>query len=719
MNNLRARKVFLSLICVLMLFSIVNPVYGAGTVQKTKTLQPQKLGTVTLKANVTAEVNNLVMIPSNNGQLLSMTLTVKNNSNSELNFIDYWLELYTKSGTKYSLTTSSKDIGKIAAKSSKDIVFFGQVGSNIKLTDLLIKVIKWDFSVASYTRVLGNFTVPQKYIHVTPANYSKVVSADDTKISFLVKQSNIGKSEKYYRPDIKIAIKNEGKRLFTLPEYEIAIQTSDGLLYPLTAKNLKGTALSPLSEKEFQLSTSIPLEAKQTGWKMVVILPVNEGKDKIPLALFNLPKATVESVDEIGKVYNFANTDGVYYISLDSMNRLPLEDNDLVISNLTLFNKGTESLVIPSMTGKILFNDSVEKPITVSNNTKQISIQPGTSIKLQAIAKVPYTFDIAKMKFTLQQKESTSGSEGELVDLIEFTNQGKFAQIRTADWNKGYEINDIGYRANVNVKHMMTYKGTNADLAVALVSLTSLEKRMAEIQQFAGYFEKADGTTYPAKFLNVSDKIPQGGKALIYAVGSVPKGSDTSNMKLIIGRAITETKQSSTGQTGQEQSELVGYVDPVSIALPAERIEKKNLQKIDLDPYELSINFIATYISFVPGLMKLNMDYTLEQNLLAKTNAKDQKLIFEIVDADGKTTFTKEVPLPSDESTGKDENSMLLIGKNSFETSWTDERFVLKIQLLKDFTFNVYHQVQPGYKKLVATQTIPWMVNRTLEPESK
>jgi hypothetical protein len=378
-------------------------------------------------------------------------------------------------------------------------------------------------------------------------------------------------------------------------------------------------------------------------------------------------------------------------------------------------------LVIPKLIGKYVFNNSIENTATVNNGNKQIDIEPGASIRLQAFGKVPYSFDVKNMKFTLQQKESSGGIEGELVDLVEFSNTGVFSPISTTDWKTGFKIEDSGYKADVKVKYLMGYKGTNADMAVALITMNSLEKRLSGVQQLAGYFETEDGTVYPATFQNVSDKINLGGKALVYAWASIPKGMKTDNMKMVVGKAVTETKDSTTtGQTGEQQSQLVGYVDPIEIKLPNDREVKGSLQNIDLDPYKLSINQVGTTIRFDQDLLKLKLDYTLEQNLLTKVNAKDQKVIIELVDADNKATFSKELTFPTIDTTGKDETGTALKnGVNTIELTWTDDRWVINIQTLKDMTFNVYHELQPGYKKLVATQTIPWLVNRKLPPETE
>src|SRR5690606_29730544 len=126
----------------MLLFSVIAQV--SAEEQKKIVNQPQKLGSVTMKSNVIAEVNNLILLPTDSGQSVGFTLTVHNNGNTEFDFINYWVNLYSKSGTKYSVNATKKDIAKIPAMSSRDIMFYSQVGANIKASDLIIKVIEWD-----------------------------------------------------------------------------------------------------------------------------------------------------------------------------------------------------------------------------------------------------------------------------------------------------------------------------------------------------------------------------------------------------------------------------------------------------------------------------------------------------------------------------------------------------------------------------------------------
>jgi hypothetical protein len=699
----------------LALVIIVGSVQATSYAEETKNtsvkvLEPISLGSVALKENVSAQVNNLIVLPSSDNQMVGLTLKIKNNSNAELNFTDYWVYLYTKSGTKLNVKMTDNTVSKIPAKTTLDISFTGTIGNNIKITDLIVKVIKWDFSVASYTRVLGELAVSQRYNPVTPANNGKIVVTGDVKASFIINQASIGKSESYYRPAIKLIIRNDGNRSITLPDYQLYILTKSNLMYPLTVKDVKGATLDPLTEKEFQLTTSIPLEVAADGWKMAVVNNLNDGKDKQPVAVFELPQAQVDTGDELGKFYTFTNTDGIYNIRLDSMNRLPIEDNDLVIANMTIMNKGNTSLPVPLISGKYVFNESIEKIATSTNNDKLIALQPGTSMNLQLVSKVPYTFEISKLSLTFQQKESSDSSGNEVLDLVEFTQKGQFEAVKKVNSKTGFKIDDIGYRSEVKLRNQVLYSGETADILTAQLTVVNGEKRQAAIKKLAGYYEKEDGTIYPATFSSVTDKLNPAGTALVFVTATIPKGTDVKDISLVVGKAVTET----TTSTGESTESLIGYTSPFSFILPELAVSQQGLQKIDISPYLFSISRIATQIRYKENQVILDFDYTMSQDLLTKANLKGHKVVIELKDKNQNNVFDKELTLPLSGSETETDNSSLLIGEHTLRITWTNEELIMLLNTLKNYEFNVYYQIESGYRTLIATQELPWLVNRTL-----
>jgi hypothetical protein len=224
------------------------------------------------------------------------------------------------------------------------------------------------------------------------------------------------------------------------------------------------------------------------------------------------------------------------------------------------------------------------------------------------------------------------------------------------------------------------------------------------MQQLAGYFEKEDGTIYPATIQTISDKLTPNSTALLYAWTLIPQAEETENMKLVVGKVILEK-----GAGEDAQSKVAGFVNPYAFKLPAESAAIDQLQGIEIEPFKLSFNRIRTQINFEQARLKLEFDYDLQQDLLTKADYKDQKIVVELKDANGKSVFSKAFNIRAEET----ENSLNL-GEHTAEVIWTDEKFVMNIQTLKEFDFNVYHEYQPGYRQLLATQKLPWLVERTL-----
>src|SRR5690554_5737585 len=111
-QNKRWRRSLLVIISIMLIFSLVPHVYAKQDQERT-VQQPLKLGKVSVRNGVSFEINNLLLLPADNGQSVGFTLTVVNNSNTELDFIDYWVDLQSKTGARFSVNLATPDISKI------------------------------------------------------------------------------------------------------------------------------------------------------------------------------------------------------------------------------------------------------------------------------------------------------------------------------------------------------------------------------------------------------------------------------------------------------------------------------------------------------------------------------------------------------------------------------------------------------------------------------
>jgi len=698
-----ARKLWL----VIFIFMSVMGTTNVVTAEENNKIEIQNqntLGKTNLRNDVTVEINNLIAVPVENGKVISFTLHVKNNSNEDLNFIDYWVELKTKTGTNIAIQAVDSDVKTIPAQTVEDIVFFGRIGDSIELSDLIFNIIKWNFKDPTFRDVLGQISVPKTYNPEIKSGNGTYVNINNVKAFFQIKQVTIGKSNKQYKPEIKLIIKNEGKNTISLPEYNLYIMTGNKYLYPLNMSNMKDTKLDPLTSKEFSMTTSIPIEVDESNWKLVIMNTLSETKKIIPVAIFELKKTLTSVENDNNKTYTFVNEDGIYNVKLNSINKLPFEDNDLVIVNMTLENNSDVTLPMPNLTGKIIFNEKIEKKASITNNHKVIALSPGMKTDIQMLGSVPYTFNIDKLNIVLQQSDTNDS-----IDLLEISSDAIFQSIPVVRWDKGFKINDIGFRSDVKIKKQMIFKGSNSNIMAAQVIIKSEEKRVTSLYPLAGYFEKNDGTIYPATIQVIPEKINPNGSVLAYITTSIPKNIDSNDIKLVLGKAILDSgnKENST-----DQDVIAGYVDPYSIILPPEQEEQESLKNIEIDPFNLSLNRVGTRVNFESSVIQLEMNYTLEQDVLIQSELKNQKIVFEIYDQAQNTSYEKGFSLPIAREEVKEDT--LQTGTQTIKATWTDPDLAINIRLLQNFQFNVYYEIQPGYKKLIATQEIPWLVDRVI-----
>ncbi|RED84044.1 hypothetical protein [Cohnella phaseoli] len=718
------RKLIIIWLCFVVLFGGLNTgavhvSADAKSESKVEYLNPISLGTIKLQDNVNAKLLNLIATPDNNSQFIAITLQVTNKSRSEVQFLDYWLEAYTKAGAKVNLKMIDSQINKIPADSTVNIVFTGTVGIGVKLSDITLKLIKWDFSVSSYKRVLGQIEVPDRYSPVTPAGKGRSVVTGDAQISFYIKNAIIGKSDSYYRPEITLSIRNNGVRSITLPDYQLYVMTEGNLMYPLTTKDMKGVALDPWTEKEFKLTAQIPIKVKASNWKLVVVSLENEGKDKQSLALFELPKAEVTSGNTLGKYYSFLTAEGMYEMKLDTIYRLPIEDDDLIVSSFTVANKTNKTLQMPDLKAEYTFNGSVNRTANVLENNKLIALQPNQTTVVQFSARVPYTFSIGETKISIKSNDSTEKPDSSnSIDLVAFEYKDAFNSIPRLTAKSTMKINDVGYRSEISLKDYQLFEGVNTDIVMVQLTTQNMEKRQAAHPKLVGYFEKEDGTVFEAVVDTLDEKIGANGKGLLQAVATLPKGTTTEDMRFVLGKAILESAQTG-GSDGKTTEKLAGYASPVSFQMPSVRELKNDLQHIDLTPFDFTINRVATQIKYnaTQGESKvtLDFDYTLSRDLLTKANVKDRKIVLELVDVKQGTKFTKELTLPSGDTKAQSEDITLQLGDRTQRIEWDNQDVFLIIQELKEFQFNVYAQAQTGYRSLIATQNFNWLSNKSLK----
>ncbi|MGG1553914.1 hypothetical protein [Paenibacillus ferrarius] len=676
------------------------------------------VGKVTMTESSYFELKEIHLLQDQSGRVATFTITIHNEGSSELQFIDYWVRLKTKSGNQFSarLLPADKDKNRVAPGSTTDITFYATVNAGTKIQDLVVQFLKWDFSQPNFERVLGEVAIPDDYTDVTPAGQASVISVGGTDVKASITKFVSNKNEKYHVPTVYLSLENVGNHTVTIPAYLFSIRTSEGLLYPMEAKGLKDLQINPKETKDIQLSGSIPVAVAADAWQLAVAETIPDLKLNVAIANFQLPAVSQPAGGSVGQSYTFTSKSGVYTAQLNGLHRLPWEDQDLLTADLTLSNKGEESLPIPTLSGYFLLDDAVKIDAKLIQTAKVIGLGAGTSVNLQLTGKVPYTYEFSRIKLVLQENERETGGAGAgtstsntaATDVLEFSTQAELQAIPFIGMGQSYTSSDIGRRAKIRVQSVSTYEDKTNVMFSAMVEATNLEKRFTNVSKFVANFRSADGTIFPATVAEVKNKISPAGKALLNVWASVPKGFTAANLNLLLGEAVTEGKLSEG-----EKYVADSYVNPVAYWLPDENTAvASNLKNIDVFPYTISIDNIGTSIS--DGVFTLQFNYELSKEKMTEINTEGHTLLLVFEDGGGIKRFEKrfdfkDFDVINGDSTADEDTKIRLGTRDNFKISIPDSGLIYNTRFLQKYTLSIYDEFQ-GQRKLLAAQKADWFI---------
>ncbi|MDR6551962.1 hypothetical protein [Paenibacillus qinlingensis] len=709
---IRHRKIIHWLLFLFLLSSAASPVSasaGAGVasstsaeLQKEQVVGSTSLGKASINEDSYMEVQDVMLLPGDQDGMVTFKVNVHNGGVSELSFKNYWVRLQSKAGSTFTVNqlAQSGDTHGIAPGTSESYSLYAKVNATTKLQDLVFKLVGLDFSVAGYERVVGQMSPSVDYTVVTPVGAKRSVEIDGTPFHVNMNRTSISRNDDFYLPSLYVQMENIGTGSMKLPDLSYFIRTAQGHMYPLQAATLgKGTELQPLAEKEGLLSGSIPREAGAEGWQLVITETTTgsdgKGSLKLPVAFFEVPEA-VEVEVSLGNDYEFSNKSGTYTARLTSLQRLPWEDQDILAANITLTNKGSQALPIPDLKGYFELDDAVNIEASLIRTDRVISLQPGKEINLQLAGKIPYTSDFKDLNLVLQEK----AADNQVSDLLTFHHNKELMGMKVIPANGTRTLTDIGQSAAYSVRSTQTFAGEGADLFTVQLSVANLEKRFTDLRKQVAQFQAEDGTVFPARISEISNKVIPGGKALVYVYATLPKGYKTAELKLILGDEVTFSGV----------AEENGYVNAAVFQLPEEIEEPLHgFATLDVYPYTITLSHIGTQIDFTKGTVMLDFDYDLKRDTLVETSMKDHSLIVELRDElseSGKEIIVSQTY----ELDGKDPSKSLEVGFHDATITYTNKDTIYKISDMKTYQFNVYHQFQNGQKKLLATKELDWFI---------
>ncbi|MDG0794517.1 hypothetical protein OMP38_29525 [Cohnella ginsengisoli] len=640
------------------------------------------------------------------GQIAAFTLSIYNGSSASLDLSNYWFRLANSSGSTYSIKTSAADakLNRVAPNSKIMVTLYATVGESTKLSDLIFKVVKFNFSVAGYEQGVGKFTFPKNFNNVVAAGSYKSLYFATTTLNSKVTSSTIAASgDEDQLITVNYVYNNIGKKAVTLSKYKYYLVTASGIMYEATPSITEDLNIQPLTRKEFKITATVPATLAKTGWKLM-ILRDNGGETAVnlPVGTYNLyfsngTPTTSTTTDN----FTYTNTEGTYQYKLTSLLREPWNSQDVLSARIRLTNKSATAVSIPALTGYFYLDDKTKldfKTIAVNN---QFGLNAGSYVDLDVYAKLPSNFNFAKAKLILnnQVDEKTTNKLGELMGT------SYLAQIPFYAVDKIMNIDREGSKMTAALNNVNVFNTTTNKIFSVQMTLTSAEKRTIDPVRLVGLFKSDNGDLFPATATMAEGQVNASNKALLTFTASVPQNYDTNNLKLIVGEGVSDTKYTDSKTAAD------GFINAVSYSLPQEQRLYSTFKDISLLPYKFTIN------KFFPTLLgddiQLTLDYNLDKDTSYNLYPTDRKLVLEvdgINPSDGKVTnyLSQDLTIEGDGTTPTlkaGTNQELIIKKANPNTGYDGTlkyrlRLYEVVQGAKKTRCRAFYRVLVLYKRL-------------------
>lgn len=677
-----------------------------STEQPVVPVPPPIVGSINIKNKATFEVKNIQMLPEQGSNTIAFTLSFVNEGNKDLLLFDYIIKLKDKSGNVFTtrLKPQDKTITKVSPNSSQLITYYAQVNSTTKITDLILQIMEWDFTLPGYERKLGEITVPDTYTEAKPAGEKVLLSLGGIPMNMSVTSSFSSKNEKNYNPRVTLNLENMGNRSLKTAEYQFSILTSDGNLFPFDSKK-DPISLRPKDSVEWKLTGSIPTSVPSEGWQLIVSekLP-GENAITTPIGVFNIADTGLgEPTESPDGAYSFSTKDGSYSAKLNGIYRAPWDDNDVLSADLTILNDEAETLPLPKLSGYFLLDDKVKVAASLVQTSQAAGIAASGGIKMHAAAVVAYDQTFTNIKFVLQEKEeagATPEATAKLIDILEFPTQPKLKALSYYGVNDAYSISEPGRSLKYQVVGINRYEGMASDIAAIQLEVENLSKRPVSLSNLITTIRLGDGSTYPAQVSAIKKKIGPSGKAMLEIWSDLPKDFSTSSLHLIIGDAI------SGGKIAEGEAKPDAYIRPVAFWAPNEKKSSESITStMDIYPYNLTIRNLSTVSE--SSSYELMFDYEMTKSKIVETNLEGHNLVFTMIDSTGYKLFENAYKLSEIEQGAASGGSQA--GSNTLKLGKNKYKATLNVADpgntgVRSGTLYVYDEFQ-GQRKLLAKQS--------------
>ncbi|NUU76955.1 hypothetical protein [Paenibacillus xylanilyticus] len=580
-----------------------------------------------------------------------------------------WI-LRTPSGTNYPLTPDKDSTSvSIQAQANKALSLMASLPTSVKLqkSELLLVEEQGEEKTVLPVVALQLPEASKTNVEVA-ANQPNIISVEGQRLSTLLESAKVRVDDAAYDLNMQLVLKNEGKKAIKVPTYTFEVRTADGTVYPIETKALDALKLNPGDIKTIKLNTSLQGDGDTSKIKLYAMSPMNKSEStesttpsnsfefSYPVGVYAIPQA-VSSGDGLTTESVVKNNKGTFGVSLGSLQRLPWLDSDIVAAKVTIRNAGTKTVQLPELEAMFTIDSAQvdgDKKLIYTQSGKLLGA--GMTTEAYLLTKIPSELRMSRLEVSLIEKVS----EEETNEWITLNTSGLIQPISYVGTGKTYTSGTADKETEMGVRRTIRYPGTSSDIVYTEFEMTNKSLRQSGLGKLVGYFKTSDSQYYRAT-AKQSERLPgPGQKSIVTFWAKVPKSGTFSDMRLIVGEGIADSKF----VTGD--GEATAYVNALAFEVPPMSINVLGtLTNIDLYPYTFTANSVRAYLAGSSSV-QVEMNYSLSRNEEIEMGENEHKLILTLTDQAGKT-FEKELTIGTDLKTGTNQTLSWSIEDSFFE----------------------------------------------------
>ncbi|MBJ6361913.1 hypothetical protein ACFOQM_11515 [Paenibacillus sp. GCM10012307] len=547
-------------------------IYAANTPSKASAADTKQTNRVTAFAgtklktfNITSksyiEISDVLFQYSNNEKIVHYTVTVHNKDNRNLDFMDYWVDVQDTSGSKYSVQANPNNSksNRVAPQSTQSFKFYAKVNPKLNYYNLKFKLIKWDFSMPNYERVIGEARVTSKYANVVPSNQYYILTKGTERIRTYLQPGsrfNLGDTTQF---QATFQLENSGNFVKNVSEYQFYIKTKAGNIVKLNTDIATDQKLESGKKLDVLLSGEVKTNVDLNGSQLFVTQTEGEAKFESPVANYAMTwQAASNIIAEVNKsktirIDGVQVETGIEYSYVDEGEK----QNDISVT-LKFINKGSKAVKLPKYQFELLSSEGVRYPILPE--AEDLELVPGIQKELILNGKVPVSVASKSWTLLLQQPKEENKASGYVLSGF------KLPTVKTG----GSDLSLIRQYQNENSKYEIAVMNTerlpwgDQDIINIYLEVRNNGEKEQLIPDIKSTL-KMNGAALDAKDISIikldNQILIPTGESIRYVISTkVPYNYKFSKMSLVLNDQLEEKKTRTMGQFTINELAQVKYV---------------------------------------------------------------------------------------------------------------------------------------------------------------